>query len=213
MIQFRSLRDFGIFNLGITLVWFLLVGAGAIVLLNYETESGERQSQSPIWPQDSAISHSQLRPTLIFFAHPHCPCTRASVKELARILSICCNKADCKIVALDKLQHDPKWRDSDLVKQADSIPGVSVFWDKCGVETNRFHIKTSGHVVVFNSEGKLIFSGGITASRGHEGSNIGRDQVVSLLLNRTEQAAKSNHRIEFPVFGCALFEPGVSENE
>jgi hypothetical protein len=46
--------------------------------------------------------------------------------------------------------------------------------------------------------GKLLFSGGITASRGHEGDNVGRSAIVSFILNGH---APVNHT---PVFGCSL---------
>ncbi|HLB76837.1 MAG TPA: hypothetical protein VJO72_07370, partial [Candidatus Dormibacteraeota bacterium] len=46
--------------------------------------------------------------------------------------------------------------------------------------------------------GRLLFQGGITATRGHEGDSFGQERIASLL---TTGAAD---RADAPVFGCAL---------
>lgn len=57
--------------------------------------------------------------------------------------------------------------------------------------------------MLYDSQGKLLFSGGITSGRGQGGDNAGRAAIVSLL---TENEAKQKAT---PVFGCPLF----SENK
>jgi hypothetical protein len=52
-----------------------------------------------------------------------------------------------------------------------------------------------------------VFSGGITASRGHEGDNAGRAAIEQLV--RHERA----DRLSTWVFGCALFAPAASADE
>ena len=90
------------------------------------------------------------------------------------------------------------WDDTDLRSSAAAIPGVSVMTDEDGKEAERFGAKTSGHTVVFGSNGILAFSGGITASRGHVGSNAGENAVLALLTERSAERART------PVFGCSL---------
>jgi hypothetical protein len=53
--------------------------------------------------------------------------------------------------------------------------------------------------MLYGSEGNLLFSGGITAARGHEGDNAGRSAIISCL---TKSEAERN---QTPVFGCSLF--------
>ena len=62
-----------------------------------------------------------------------------------------------------------------------------------------FHAETSGQTALYDATGNLLFSGGITSARGHEGDNDGRAAVVSLL---TSDGAEER---ETPVFGCPLF--------
>jgi hypothetical protein len=89
---------------------------------------------------------------------------------------------------------------TDLWDSAGQIPGVAAVADEDGAEAHRFSAATSGQVVLYDSSGRLLFSGGITASRGHSGDNVGRRAIVSLL------ADGSGVRTETPVFGCPIFE-------
>ena len=91
------------------------------------------------------------------------------------------------------------WEKTDLWASATAIPGVSVVEDDDGIEARRFHAATSGQTMLYDKNGKLIFSGGMTGARGHEGDNAGRTAIVSLLT--ADQANES----ETPVFGCPLF--------
>ncbi len=90
------------------------------------------------------------------------------------------------------------WEKSDLWSSAADIPGVSVATDDKGVEARRFGSKTSGQVALYGAEGELLFSGGITGSRGHSGDNEGRTAILSLLATGKTERAKT------PVFGCPL---------
>jgi hypothetical protein len=90
------------------------------------------------------------------------------------------------------------WEKTDLWQSAANIPGVSVVVDD-GAEALRFHAVTSGQTALYDVEGRLLFSGGITGSRGHSGDNAGRSAIVSLL--NTGEA----ERTETSVFGCPLY--------
>jgi hypothetical protein len=93
-----------------------------------------------------------------------------------------------------------KWEKTDLWDSAARIPGVTVLSDPGGAEASRFNALTSGSSMLYDAEGRLLFSGGITASRGHSGDNDGRRAIVSLVTD--EGAAQA----EAPVFGCSLVE-------
>jgi hypothetical protein len=93
------------------------------------------------------------------------------------------------------------WEQTDLWRSAADIPGVDVVRDDDGAEMGRFGALTSGQVVLYDPSGRLLFAGGITASRGHEGGNAGRDAIVALVTG-TDAAPRAT-----PVFGCALTTP------
>jgi len=204
MIRLVFLRDFGVANLVLTMVWFATVVSGLIILLNYETRPGLNRGQMPQWPAGSAIDRSTDRPTVVMFAHPHCPCTRASVREFEKVHAICHSFADFRVVAYEPIDAEDDWRNSPIVSSLSAIPGVSVFWDGAGTETGRFNVSTSGHVLLYGSSGQLRFTGGITGSRGHEGSNIGSSRLISSLKSHLERG--TTDLLDAPVFGCPIFD-------
>ncbi len=97
------------------------------------------------------------------------------------------------------------WEKTDLWRGAASIPGVKVMTDESGVEARRFDSETSGQVMLYDADGQLRFSGGITAARGHSGDNAGRSAIVSLLTSNYSEIKQT------PVFGCPLFQKGSNE--
>jgi hypothetical protein len=132
------------------------------------------------------------------FAHPRCPCTRASIGELAQIMAQAAGGLSAHVVFLKPEDAGADWQDTELQRSAAEIPGVSVSSDVAGVEGERFGAKTSGHTFLFAADGRLLFDGGITASRGHAGDNVGHNSIAAL-LNR-DAAERTRTR----VFGCSL---------
>jgi len=171
---------------------------GARVLINYETTPGRIGPVAANWPTTSIVPSQPDKPTLLMFAHPHCPCTRASVGELAEIMAHAMGKVNAYVFFVKPPGAGPDWDDTDLRRSAAAIPGVTVLTDENGNEAARFGAQTSGHTVVFASNGALIFSGGITASRGHAGDNAGENAVLAALTQQPLLRART------PVFGCSL---------
>jgi hypothetical protein len=93
------------------------------------------------------------------------------------------------------------WERTDLWRSAASIPGVTAMLDDQGVEANRFHAATSGQTLLYDAAGVLLFSGGITVSRGHSGDNAGEAAIVSLVNSGAADFTETS------VFGCPLFDP------
>jgi hypothetical protein len=93
-----------------------------------------------------------------------------------------------------------QWEDTDLRRSAAAIPGVKVLSDVDGVEARRFGAETSGHTLLFGRDGRLLFSGGITESRGHAGDNTGEHSIESLVKDQVPARTATS------VFGCALAE-------
>jgi len=93
-------------------------------------------------------------------------------------------------------------RASDLWKQAAAIPGVLVFFDADGREAELFGATVSGQTMLYDTEGRLVFSGGITNGRGHQGDNPGVDSIIRKVRGEAGQS-------HAPVFGCSLRDPSV----
>jgi hypothetical protein len=151
-----------------------------------------------LFPPSSAVRLVSDKLTLVLFVHPHCPCTRASLHELDRILAETQNKVSVTVVFTIPDGVGADWEQGDLWNSAKRIPGLRVMRDQGGGEAHRFDVEGSGHVLLYAPSGKLLFSGGITASRGHEGDNVGRSAIVSFVLNGHAPVSHT------AVFGCSL---------
>ncbi|PYQ45511.1 MAG: RedB protein [Acidobacteria bacterium] len=183
----------------VIVAWLASVLGGFVWLSAYKATPGPTAGESPSrWPVDSRIPRDPDRATLILFAHPHCPCTRASVSELARLMGRLPGRLSARVMFLRPSDVHEGWEHTDLWQTVSTIPGAAAFRDDDGVEAARFGAATSGFTVVYDAQGNLLFRGGLTASRGHEGDSFGQRRVVSLL---TTGAAD---RSDSPVFGCAL---------
>jgi hypothetical protein len=181
-------------------LWLLAVGAGMSVLLSYENTPAVASKPSALWPADSQIQRAPDRATLVMLVHPHCPCTRASIGELALLMAQSQGRLTAYVLFLKPTGLPVNWEKTDLWQSAAGIPGVKPIIDNDGVEASRFHATTSGQTVLFDAEGHLLFSGGITIARGHAGDNAGRSAIVSLVNSRMAE------QTETPVFGCPLFD-------
>ncbi len=176
-----------------------MIGIGIGMLWAYENTPGPTAPPPSRWPSDSRLHMASDRATLIMVAHPHCPCTRASIGELARLMTQAQGRLTAYALFVKPAGFHDDWEKTDLWQSVASIPGVSVVIDDGGDEARRFHAATSGQTVLYDAEGRLLFNGGITSSRGHSGDNAGRSAIVSLLNTGEAEQAESF------VFGCPLF--------
>ena len=206
-LTLKSLLHSSFFRFGIGAIWVLSAVTGLGIILNYESSPGRANPAPALWPADSTIQRQARKPELLMFVHPRCPCSRASIGELNSIMASCRERADVHVLFIKPTGFTDEWLRSDLWKSALSIPGVKVIQDNEGVETQKFHATVSGQTLLYNGEGRLLFNGGITSSRGHYGDNIGRSSILSLLLT-----GRSNHNQTF-AFGCSLFAPANSLNQ
>jgi len=180
-----------------TILWLTACALGMSVLYKYQFTPGPDTVVPASWPDGSQIARVEALPTLLLFAHPHCPCTRASLGELAVLMAHCQKKVTAYVVFIQPNEAD--WVQTDLWRSAQAIPGVVVRADAGRQETLRFHILTSGHALLYDEQGKLLFSGGITDGRGQSGDNQGVSDLRQLLDHEGQPGQKT------PAFGCPLF--------
>ena len=186
-----------LFIWGFGIVWLFLICLGLWTLVQYENFPGTPGTPPLKWPTGTAIKPSGNIPTLILFAHPKCPCTRATINELAQIITHCKNEVKTYVVFYKPQGYPNKWARTDIYFKAVNIPGVIVLDDN-GNEIRRFQVHTSGQSLLYDTMGQLLFSGGITGARGENGNNIGRQTIISLLKTGKSNISKAS------VFGCPL---------
>ena len=183
------------------LLWLGIMGAGTAAMWRYGAAPGTGNHAPPRWPAASLIKSDPHRPTLLMFAHPQCPCTRASVKELALLMARCQGRAAAYVLFFFPADSAEEWAQTDLWRSAAAIPGVQVLPDRAGDEARRFGAATSGLTLLYGADGSLLFGGGITAARGHEGDNEGRSAIAAILTGGDD-----GHR-QTPAYGCSLLDP------
>jgi hypothetical protein len=189
------------------IAWLLMVVLGLFFVAGYQNTAGRSETASTTWPAESRIQRTPGTPTLVMMVHPHCPCSRASIGELAILMAKVQGVVNANVLFVKPRDSPLAWETTDLWTSAAIIPGVKVSVDDDGNEARRFRSHTSGQIFLYGANGLLLFSGGITAGRGHFGDNEGLSALVSLLIQGDTQTK------ETAVFGCPLFAEDRTEKE
>src|SRR5438034_1540171 len=77
--------------------WLVAVLAGFGIVVDFDMTPGEGGTAPHQRPAGIVPPLASDKPTLMLFAHPRCPCTKATVGELNRILTACPGLADVRV--------------------------------------------------------------------------------------------------------------------
>jgi hypothetical protein len=179
------------------MLWLVVVAAGIGGLWAYAGTPAPDAGAPAAWPTSSRLSRSAELPTLVMLAHPLCSCSRASLSELARLMTHLQGRVTAHVAFYRPPDVAAGWEVDDLWRIAEAIPGVQVSTDTGG-ELHAFGAAASGQALVYAADGRLLFAGGLTPARGHEGDNAGRRAVESLVVTGESETHTT------PVFGCLL---------
>jgi hypothetical protein len=189
------------------LIWALTLGANLWRVEQVENTPGAASSARG-WSADAALKLATDHDTLVMFVHPQCPCTDASVQELAEVMTNCRGQLAAAVVFFRPTRESDGWAKTRSWEAARAIPGVETLIDPGGALARQFDAKTSGQVFVYEPSGRLLFSGGITDSRGMAGDNAGASAIVELV--RGEPKAFAELPVRTRVFGCAILEESTT---
>ncbi len=179
-----ALWSFGVVTIiGVTSVYEKTPGAMGSVPMRYPAEDGEK----PV-----------IR--LLVFLHPQCPCSLATVAELQHIVAGVHESVEMTTWVFLPENAPPDWLDTQVVARAKWLKEMNVKLDHEAQVARKFGVATSGHVLVYDGEGDLRFSGGITITRGHEGDNHAARTVHALVGE-----GASGPAVIMPVYGCGLY--------
>jgi hypothetical protein len=179
--------------------WVTAVAAGCAALAAYAAAPGAMGQTLRDWPPNSVIPLDKDRPTLLMSLHPLCPCSSASVDELCELVGRCRNRVSAHVLIL-RTPSLNRERGARFDRSLASVPEITTWDDESGALSRRFGVLTSGHVLLYDPGGRLLYSGGITPARGHRGDNAGRTAVLAEILGEPCE------RPGTPTFGCPLFE-------
>jgi hypothetical protein len=181
-------------------LWMAAVGTGMAWFVDYKSRPG-RIAVAPSG-DDSLVPRSEL-PRLLVLIHPRCVCSRATLAEIERLMSRNPGAIDVHALFYKPEGVPEDWEKTDTWEKASAMPGMhlSTIDDQALV---KFGAVTSGQVFLYDVQDHLIFSGGVTVGRAHEGDNTGRSSIETYL--RTGRATTATA----PVFGCILYAPNES---
>ena len=171
------------------LAWLAAVAGGLWAWERYDTTAGADRPAAVTAP-------ATARWRLTVFVHPHCPCARATVTELAEVQREAPDLA-IRIVFVRPPGTTAGWERGRLWDAAANLTGVEVTTDD-GSEARRLGAETSGIALLTEPDGRVVFRGGLTRARGREGESAGGRAVVDWVQGRRALATA-------PVFGCPLF--------
>lgn len=191
--------------------WLLAVGVVWLWMVQYgfSTDPPTSAYANTRWPAESSLQPVPDRLTLVLFLHPQCPCSRATLEELDKLLSGPGLRAEQQPDVLLLVSYPSEvpgdWQETEILGQATRLPRVQLIHDRDGVETSWFGAVSSGTVMLFDPRGNRLYAGGVTAARGHAGDNAGIDTLNALLTGQTPPTSL------LPVFGCRLCSPSPGE--
>ena len=176
--------------------WLAAVGVGFAKGWRFTYTPGPAAAAPPVWP-GQAIAHDRARPTIVVVLHPECSCSAATLEELSRILAVSGSNASA-VVLFDIPDGLTLSESNPLRARAAAMPGVRTVIDPGGPESSRFGALVSGQAFLYDADGRLLFSGGITPGRGHAGPSDGAAAIQSILAGERAGVPAT------PVFGCLL---------
>jgi len=179
------------------LIWLSAIALGYSWLFRYSFAAGKTMAAPSTIPESLAPAKPPARAQLFIALHPRCPCSRATVRELARILSRSADASEVTVLMYKPAGEPNGWIEGALLNDCRRM-NCRVRIDPDGRLAAGLGSLTSGGVALYGVDGKLHYQGGITASRGHEGDNIGESAVIQIL-----HGDDARHRW-MPVFGCPI---------
>lgn len=183
--------------IAVVTVWAIIIGIGTVWMLDYSSRPGRIGNSPASLSTDYLNDNSSKLPKLLVFLHPQCPCSRATLTELNRLVERNSDSIDVNIFFYQPANESREWVETALWKTASEIPNAKIS-PISETELQKFGAITSGQTLLYDSDGNLVFSGGITSARGHEGANSGSNIIEGYLHGKPTTFS------ETPVFGCIL---------
>jgi hypothetical protein len=180
-----------------TVGWLFLLPVAICIQFHYDSVPGIASAPKSSWPPASKIRYSTTTNTLVMVLHPRCPCSRASLQQVATMRN---SRNPLKVVFLfyTPSGFSKGWEKTDIWRQASEIPDAELISDVDGRETQKFGGVTSGQTYIFDRQGLLRYSGGLTEGRGHPGECQNLETAVKALNDSNSPATFG------AVYGCPI---------
>lgn len=181
----------------------LLMWTGALALGFYVMLRHEFNALSPMPSAGTAPSAllDDRSISMTVAIHPHCPCSKASVEEISKICGLIPTPPKMTVLAFKPGGEADAWTQTPILAKLEAL-GANIVVDTDGKAARELGMNVSGQVRLHSPRGDLVYSGGVTGSRGHVGDNTGKKAVLGHLRGAHSEVRSA------PAFGCSLFEIG-----
>lgn len=186
----------------VTFVWAFVLVAGTVALNVYGLTEGPRGAAPTEWPTE--LGERTARLGMVVYAHPRCPCTRATLWESAELVAASEGELQVEVLFYVPEGEPASWAHGDLWSIAQETPNTTPRVDPGGRLAAAHGALTSGHCRVYGPGGALLFDGGLTASRGHQGTSAGERAIRAHVRRQPTDTTTT------PVFGCGISEETCS---
>ena len=186
--------------------WGVLIAGGLLWMTAYSMSPGDTSTPLLKRPDNTEISFSDNQSTLLVFLHPRCPCTRPTIAALERLMV---RKHDIVLQPVFYLPSTKttEWTQDEYWDRLIALGAHQPAIDIDGHLAHKFHATTSGHALLFSTDGLVQFSGGITSGRVHEGDSLGLTMLTRVLDGIPVSEAS------FPVYGCSIVKKSEHAHE
>lgn len=187
-------------------LWVIAVAVGFAWHMSYARTPGDAGAPPDTWPDSVAVERRAGVHTLLVALHPRCPCSRATIEALRCVDAAAGPSAEIIFLVSEPEGPSAEWAaDRASLGLSEGFSGARVVVDRDGELSARFGLRTSGHVLAFDADGRRWFSGGVTPLRGERGPCVGRDRLIAGITSHPNAPAVADS--DSPVFGCPLVSP------
>jgi len=179
-------------------LWAVACFAGFGALWVYANTEGDLGQPNVGWDLPEQFHAHTTLPTLVVYAHPKCPCTRATFSELQRLQRDHRGDFVTRIIFFEPYHAPRTWRETDLWHQARNMTDTEAIADPGGMISQEAGARVSGTIALYSPREDVLFWGGITPSRAHEGESPGIISLRAILEGRSPLSRSSR------VYGCSL---------
>jgi hypothetical protein len=178
------------------ITWSILVLVSILHIARYENTPGTASAQAATQINPLSQSRPPQDLHIELFIHPRCPCSAATLEQLATIDAA---RQPRRLIAWVYIPKDApaSWISGNTTTALRDTLHADIRLDVDGSHARSLGITTSGHILICDESGTPFFSGGITNSRGNPAPSQGAAAIHAWL--------NLGHGIPFtPVFGCGL---------
>jgi hypothetical protein len=180
--------------------WLIVAAVGLGAMARWQNTPATKLPPATSWPTGMPVPRDARLANLVMVAHPKCPCSKASLNELVKLMTRVGPSACVSVLFYEPANAPREWLEDSLWEEAKGVPGIHVIADPDGKWAAELGATVSGHTFLFDSRGQLLFEGGITAGRGHEGENAGSEAIAAFLAGKHPMVTSS------PTYGCGVFD-------